>query len=336
MPIVILSNSTPTGNSTTTLQDVVDFTRMYPELEPLVDAAGFSTEKATRIGTRVMAALLAQPFDWKWNRLIYAPFPTISLQQDYAGQGSSLAWISSAAAIDSNNTAPSKPVARIEAVRELPLVSLYASQRPQVCWLPNDQLAYSTWAPNTTFTDPLTVLQNPSNPITQIVDSNGNYQVVTTYGTTGSVAPAWPAAAATAGTQTTDGTVVWTVVAPKGRGIRLGWLPPQSAPVFQINVIGQARPPAFTSLSQTLDPIPDDVAHHFFDGFKAYCWEFTDNPQRFRDEYALWEASLSKATRTDDRERDAAAFYPDQSVMERGGPMTFDIGPAWPFAPFTA
>jgi hypothetical protein len=78
---------------------------------------------------------------------------------------------------------------------------------------------------------------------------------VTTYGTCGLVQPTWPAANAAAGTQTPDGTTVWTVADPQGWGIRILPIPSSTGVSFQFNLIGQQPAIAFTALSQTL-PVP--------------------------------------------------------------------------------
>lgn len=289
--------------------------------------------------------MLGESFPFKFNRINVTPFCTISWEQDYAVPGvTNLSWIEKAWMVDINNTSQPKPIFPLEAVRDLERTSYQYGRPGQVCWLPNDQLMYGTWGaapnnsgqsnpgPNVVYTQPLGALTTPANPISQIKDSNGNLQVLTTFGTCGSTQPTWPAAGAPVGTTTIDGTCIWTVVDPKGQGFRLSPLPPQSGVVYQINVVGQMKPPAFTSFSQTLEPIPDEYAPHFKAGFVAYCYRHSPDPKvrgKFQDEFKLWIASLAKAVRKGDRERDNAGFYPDRSVVESGA--YYNIGPAWPY-----
>lgn len=355
-------------NSTITLQSVVDYARTFPDIAPLISAGGYSTQPALTIASDVMSAIIAPEFPWKWNRFNPTAFFTISWQQDYAslgtgagygtqnyGQGgygagsmTGMAWIEHCWIIDINNTAQPKPIWPLEAVRDLERTSFQFGRPGAICWLPNDQLVYGTWGANTTpnanntgqsnpgpnvvYTNPSGATQTPSNPITQIIDTNGNIQVLTTFGTCGAVQPTWPAAAAQPGTTTTDGTCIWTIADPKGQGFRVSPVPPQTGIVYLVNPVGQLRPPQFTTLAQTLEPIPDDFASYFRAGFVAYCYRHSPDPRvraKFDVEYKLWIASLIEALKKGDRERDSAGFYPTSDIM--GGASAWPLGPAWPY-----
>lgn len=337
------------ANSTTSLQQIVSFCKTFPDLAPLVQTptGGAANQPALTVANDVMTEILSQVFNWKFNRFKLPLFYTNSWQQDYALNTVNLGWMDGDnVLIDINNTQLPKPIWPLQAVKDLPMTSSQYGMPGQVCWLPNDQLVYSTWpGANTTFTTPLGQNSMPSNPITQIQDPNGNFWVVTTYGVTGSVQPSWPttpvyptpaAPTATATTQT-DGTVVWTAINPKGQGIRCNPLPPQTGVVYQFNLFGQYRPYAFsngpfTQLSQTIEPIPDDFASYFRAGFVAYMHDHSlDSKVRAKaPEMKLqWKAALMEARGKSDREADNAGFYPATSILQQ--PFQIFPGPAYPF-----
>src|SRR5260370_6221758 len=103
----------------------------------------------------------------------------------------------------------------------MPVGYLVPGRVAKICWLPNDQLQYGVWGqaqsasvsglnnpgPNVAYTNPLGATQTPDNPTTQIIDTNGNLQILTRYGTCGSSQPSWPVANSAACTGTTDGDV---------------------------------------------------------------------------------------------------------------------------------
>jgi hypothetical protein len=311
------------------------------------------------------------PFAWKFNRFPAMPNPIVgtvmssiggngtfltnSWQQDYAVPGMVLlGWIESAHAININQQSQPKDVIKLEVRRELEKEYLSTSSPSKVCWLANDQRDYGIWGqaaisnatgltnpgPNVVYTFPLGAGATPNNPSTQIVDANGNLWVLTTYGTCGAALPAFPAspnfpsygnplAAATV----TDGTCVWTAVNPKGQGFRICPLPPQTGVVWLIRVVGQLRPPAFTSLQQTLEPIPDDWTRYFRDGFLAQCYRHSVDAKvrmKFDKEYQLWLLGMEAALRQGNQEQNDFGFYPERSIMDVGyqqvGPT-----PAWPW-----
>jgi hypothetical protein len=296
----------------------------------------------------VMTELTAQVFNWRWNRAKMPLFYTNSFQQDYASNTVNLGWLENGVTIDINNTALPKPIWPLEVVRDLPMTSGQYGIPGQVSWLPNDQLQYSVWpGPNSVFTNPLGAVTNaPNNPITQIQDPNGNFWIVTTYGTTGGVQPTWPTtlsyptqnAPNAAATTVTDGSVVWTAINPKGQGIRCNPIPPQTGTVYQFNLFFQYRPFAFsnglfTSFNQTLEPIPDDFIKYFKDGCVAMAYNHSSDKQirgKFQDQYNLWKKSLMDAKMAGDRERENNGFYPAQGVIQRGWGDSY-IGPANPF-----
>lgn len=333
------------GNSTTTLQSVVDHACTFPDIAPVLNitAAGYSNQ-ALNIANDVANDMFTPAFNWKWNRFNITPFYTNSWQQDYCSATLNLAWLESAWLVDINNTAYPKPIYPLETNRDLQRTSAQYGRPFQASWLPNDQLVYGTWGgggpqnpgAGTVYVNPLGAANQPINPLFQIKDTNGNLQLLTTFGTLGSVQPTWPPASSVAGVTTADGTAVWTVVNPKGQGFRLNPLPPQSGVAYQVNLVGQAQQPIFTSFTQTLEPIPDDYAPYFREGFVVQCYRHSPNPatrERFRLEYKLWIDNMTDMIKQADRERESFGFYPTANIMGGCGDGTW--GPSDPYGRYS-
>ena len=155
--------------------------------------------------------------------------------------------------------------------------------------------------------------------------------MLTTFGTCGQSLPAFPASSAPVGTTTSDGTCVWTVVDPRGQGFRLQMIPAQAGVVWQVILRAQYKPVKFTSLTQTLDPMPDDFVHYFQQGFRAYCYQRSPEEKvraKFQAEYALWQKAILDAEGQADREPESYGAYPSNDIM---GPGWTWAGPAWPY-----
>jgi hypothetical protein len=349
------------GNSTTKLQSVVDFARTNPDLSPVLASGGFSQEPALTIANDVAIAMFAQPFNPKWNRIRLPYFYTNSWQQDYAlTNTNNLSWLEYAILIDINSTTEPKDKYNLETNRDLPESSVQYGRPGQVCWLPNDQLIYGTWGGGNTGegsqSNPgpgsvygalvQTAVSQPANPLLQIQDPNGNYWVLTNALTNGCVLgqtqPVWPTTVSyptqtnptAVATTVADGTGIWTAINPKGQGLRLNPIPSQQGKVWQGRVFGQARPPMFTSLSQTLEPIPDDFAGYFRRGFVAYAYMHSKDLKirgKFQDQQKLWMESLITEMKATDRERDNTGLYPSDAIMPSPG-STY-LGPANPYYP---
>lgn len=339
-------------SSTVSLQNVIDDAFRFGDLKPVLQTGGSSMEPALTIANIVMAELCSRQYNWKWNSFLVTPFQTISWQNDYAVPGiTTLGWLENGVVIDINSSQIPKRKFKLEVVKDLQPTSDSYGRPFQVCWLKNALLQYGTWGtglnvpntnytgqtnpgPNVVYTQPLGAATTPSNPITQIKDPNGNYQVLTTYGTCGGSAPSWPAASASAGTTTNDGTCVWTVIDPYGQGFRLQMIPAQAGVVWQVLLRAQNIPVRFTSLAQFLDPLPDDFSQYFMQGFRAYCYQRSPEDKvraKFDTEYKLWLKALVDAQRQDDQEVDSWGAYPSTDFL---GGVDFPYpGPAWPFAP---
>lgn len=350
------------ANSSISLQAIVDDAQSSAELAPCLATGGWSDQPALRVGNTVMTSMLlggpnGQPFNHKWNRALVTPFPTISWQQDYFVPNLvNLGWLESSWANEFTISSQPKPKIQMEAVKDLDTTYSQTGVPFQICWLPNKLLMTGMWGatelqtitgqnnpgPNVVYTNPLTTSNQPINPITQVVDPNGNFWVLTTYGTCGTTQPVWPnpvtyptlTSPNTVASTIADGTVVWTAVNPDGQGFRLSPIPPQTGVVWTINPVYQKRIVQFTSLQQTLDPIPDDYADYFREGFFCQLYRRSPDPKvrtKFKDEWPLWLRSLDMAVRQGNKEMDAFGFFPSSaSVMDVGGAFTW-YGPAMPY-----
>lgn len=339
-------------NSSVYLQDVVDDTMRFGDLRPVLGVAGSSLEPALTIANEVVQELFAQRYNWKFNSFNVTPFQTISWQNDYAIPGlTNLGWLENGVIIDINSTQIPKRKNKLEIVKDLQPTSDSFGRPFQVCWLQNSVLLYGTWGtglnvpntnntgltnpgPSVVYTNPLGGATTPSNPITQIIDGNANLQVLTTYGTCGLVEPTWPAANSAPGTATSDGTCVWTVVDPRGQGLRLQMIPAAAGVVWQVMLRAQYKPPRFTSLQQTLDPIPDDFERYFKQGFRALCYQRSPEAkvrEKFTPEYALWQKAIGEAEGQADREPESYGAYPSGELMTPG---CGNPGPSWPYGTY--
>ena len=326
------------GSSTVTLQSVVNYIAAQGSLSPVLPTGGYSNLVAMANATDVMKDLLARPFNWKWNSFRVAPFYTISWQNDYAFVNlTEVGWLENVNAIDINNTALPKPIYYPEAVRSFPVDAWASSPPERVAWEYNSVLNQGVWPGNSVvYTQPLGAPQTPNNPPTNILDTNGNILILTTYGTTAATGSGPVSATpwnSTSVTTVNDGSCVWTVANPNGQGFRVGPLPPQQGVVYQINVLAQAKPPTFTSMQQSINPIPDEYQGYFREGMIAYTYRSSPDPMmqaRFPLMRQNWLAAMTEACKQGDRERDAARFVPESSIMGSGldgGSM----GPADPY-----
>jgi hypothetical protein len=325
------------GASTVTVQSVVDYISSMGSLAPVLPTGGYSTLSALKNANYVMQEMLAKPFNWKWNSLNLAPFYTISWQNDYWGINiTNIGWLESCEAIDINNTALPKPMYYPEVVRKIERDSWASSPPEQICWLYNANLYPGIYPGNSAvYTNPIGAPQTPNNPPINIVDTNGNWLVLTTFGTTASTGtgPAAPASSLP-GVTVSDGTCVWTVANQQGQGFRLGPLPPQQGVVYQINLVAQAKPPVFPNLKAFINPIPDEYQSYFTDGMIAYTYKISPDPAqqaKFPMMRQAWLAAMLDACKQGDRERDAACFVPASSIMGNDYLGSGSMGPADPY-----
>jgi len=313
---------------------------------------------ANTVVTKMLAGSAdGAPFNWKFNRFNTPSFVTISFQQDYFIPGLlNLGWLENCWAVNINQQTNLKAKYEVECVRDLDVTFLQTGYPGKLCWLPNSMLLAGTWGatplgpttgnlggdqggigknlsglqnpgPNVIYTNPIGLLTQPANATTGIKDPNGNLWVVTTFGTCGATQPVWTnppsfptyASPNTVASTVTDGTTVWTAIDPSSQGFRVNPLPPQTGTAWVFQPIGQQRIPVFTSLQQTLEPIPDDYVEYFKQGFYTQCVRRSADSKvraRFTAENALWMKDLSDCVKQSDREKEDYGFYPGTSVMD--------------------
>ena len=310
------------GNSTTTLQQVLDYASAKGVPIPTQTAAGYGTELAIKLANDVMGDIIAERFNWKWNRATAAAFYTNSWQQDYPQIGlTNLGWLEDADRVDINNTALPKPMRQLTCRRQLSRVSMSWTPVMELCWMYNFQLTFGVWpGPGVVYaplvvTPPAIVQQNP---LMSMVDANGNLLIVTGFGTTGLAAPVLPGNSAE-GTPVTDGSVIWTVASPNSQGFRVHPLPGASGPVWQITPYYQMLLQKLTALSSLINPIPDDYSRIFQTGYEIASKRSSPNPgdrAEGEKEYPLWMKAMKDAAKQGDREADAYGMLPATSVVE--------------------
>lgn len=308
------------GNSNISIQTVVDEVAIIGDLTPVLKSTGgYAAQPALSIANTVMGELLSVRFPWKWNRAKIAPFVLTPLQQDYASVNvNNIGWLENGVRIDINNTQVPPPSWKIAAVRDIEIDHSIGGFPGEFCWFPNDQLECGAWpGPGITYTNPVGQAITNDNKWTNINDAAGNILVLTKYGTTGAVAPAAPSMTGQ-GAVIPDGTCEWTVADPNAQGFRFLPRPPTGGNVWLVRVFAQKKQPTrFINLGQPIDPIPDDYAKWFIDGFIAYAHRYSSNPAviaRFDRMKAAWLDAVAQAARQGDREDEAKGFYPDQSI----------------------
>jgi hypothetical protein len=319
--------------STLNAQILIDYARLFPWTTASIGVSGYSQEPAISFLDDIVKKIMAKANPWKWNMIPAPAFYTQPYQQDYPTsipQGS-MGWLHNCTMIDINNATALPPVQPpINCVQNL-LPTSQCGYPSKINWLINSMAITGVWpGPDVTYVNPL-VSQGggpASNPLTAITDPNGNIQVVTTYGATGSVQPIWPAALSAPGTITQDGGVQWTLIDPNGITFRLDRLATFNSNVWQILPVYQNKPPNIVSLKQTIAPIPDDLSYLVKQGFLAYCYKQVDNA-KFAQEFQQWMQDIQEAMGASDREYQEFGFAPQQSLAG-GGPTTGGYGfPGW-------
>jgi hypothetical protein len=309
------------GNSTTTLQSTFDVAKAKGIPVPTDQPGGYGSRLALKIGNDVMAAIIAERFNWKFNRAIASPFLTNSYQQDYPQIGlTNIGWGEECDKVDINNTSFPKPtnVPGITFVRQLSRTSLCLWPVNQICWLYNQDLNYGTWPGAGVTFYPLIAPVVKQNPIMSMQDANGNLLIVTTFGTTGLTAPVLPANS-TEGTNVTDGTVVWTVVAPMSQGFRVFPLPGATGPVYQLTPYYQMLLQKMTTLDALINPIPEDFNFNFQIGLEIMCKQSSPNPNDRAEGlkmWPLWLRALADIRKQGNREPDSYGAFPADSPVE--------------------
>lgn len=352
------------GNSSYTLQNLVDIARAMGDLAPTLPTGGAYETIALSAINDAMTAMLAgsskgSQFNFKFNRILIPPFFINSWQQDYASSVVNLGWLESCGAYNTSSTQYPKPYRVIEVKRDVLLTNAQTGNLAKIAWMQNDTLQYGVWGqtqsvsltglqnpgPGVTYVDPTGMTALPANPTTQVRDAFKNLWIVTGYGTCGNtnpfitnLNPVFPSLAnlSQVATTATDGGVTWTAVNPKGQGFRLNPMPTQTGPVWEVQPVGQARVQQFTTLDQFLEPVPDDYFAYLKTGFFCQCYRFHPDPKqrgKYQTEFALWMQALDNAVRQGSREEDDWSFVPTSNVMDTGWAFN-PVNPAMPYGPW--
>ncbi|SRR6266403_325695 len=273
-----------------------------------------------------------------------------------AGSLLNMSWLERGVGFDINNSAQPKPYVRIECGRQLPqMTASYTGGAGlgdpgfRANWFPNRTLYYGTWGQTnvgggtlgnnpvagSVYTSPTGTHSQPNNPVTQIIDANGNFLLLTTYGTEGSTAPLAARNAVPGTTASGVGaTTVWTVLDPNGWGFRFMPVPSQTGSQWQFNLTAQMKPVRFVSLSQTLSPLPDEMEPHFREGFLAQLYRRSPEKSvyaKFEHAWKIWEDALNKLRVKEDRELEENKFIPSRTVFGAARSRNNFQGGAWPF-----
>lgn len=273
-----------------------------------------------------------------------------------AGPLVNLSWLERGVAFDINNSAIPKPFVRIECGRQLPQqTATYTGAAGlgdpgfRCNWFPNRTLYYGTWGAanvgtgtlgnnpvaNSVYTQPLGNNSQPHNPITQIIDANGNFLLLTGYGTEGSAAPLAPRNACPGTTVSGLGaTTMWTVLDPNGWGFRFSPVPSQTGTEWQMNLVAQMKPIRFVSLNQTLGPLPDEFEPFFREGFIAQCYRRSPEKAvfaKFKTEWELWQKALNDMRVKEDAELEENKFIPSRTIFGAARSRNNFQGAAWPY-----
>ena len=352
------------GNQATTLtvQQLANQLKSNPEFYNILGgAAGYSTEPCLTLANEIMCRILAENMPWKWNRALFPPFLTVSLQQDYVSNITDVGWLENAWRVDinnstSNNNGAPKPIFNLETVRDDPATS--AQGVPfNISFVPNSISFMGLWQPNTVYGCGYGVTQTPRTPIQQFIDVNGNILYLDStqlglniespgftgttiplvtpnpYGTSGAVQPAAPPNA-TPGSQVIDGTVTWTVADPAGYALRLTPTPALNGLCWWIPCQYQVAPPAIPTMQTSLAPLPTQILYLFRQGMRA-ALRRENGSKDANTSYAEWEETLMKAVRAGDRQQEDYRMYPETGMMGGYNPWmdNLNIGPAYPFTP---
>ena len=354
------------GNSSKTLQDLVDIARAMTDIAPTLPTGGEYEVVALSCINDAITSMLAgsskgSQFNFKFNRILIVPFFINSYQQDYAQNNINIGWLESAGAYCTSSTQTPKPFSPLECKRDVLITTSMSYGIAKIQWIANKDMQYAVWGqsvadsligligpgPGVEYMDPQGQPSMPLNPCTQVQDAFGNFWALTTYGTCGATNPfttnqnpnnQYPTLLNPTASPITvdDGSVVWTAINPDGQGFRINPMPGQTGPVWQIQPVAQQRIPQFTSLQQYLEPVPDDYFTYLKAGFICYCYQFHPDPKimgKFEEKYKLWMKALDSAVRQGSREEDDWGFTPGSNVMDTGFCWN-PVNPAQPYGPW--
>src|SRR5579859_4918350 len=116
------------GNSSFTLQNLVDIARTRGDIAPALPVGGsYETIALSAINDAITWLLSGSakgsPYNWKFNRINVPPFFINSYQQDYASNNVNLGWLESCGAYNTSSTQFPKPFRTIEVKKDVLLTN---------------------------------------------------------------------------------------------------------------------------------------------------------------------------------------------------------------------
>ena len=343
---------------TQTVQDVAKQLKSNPEFYNLLGgAAGYSTEPMLTVSNEILSRILAENMPWKWNREIWPPFLTTSLQQDYISNVTDIGWLEDGWIVDINNSTSNanqapKPIRPLETVRDIPAASVQ-SVPFQVCFIPNTDAVFGIWQPNAAYGCGYGVARVPTTPIQQFVDANGNFLFIDSsqlglniespgytgttltppgffpYGVSGSTQPEAPVNA-TPGTMVQDGTVTWTVADQNGFALRFLPLPALNGLCWYVVCRYQMAPPNLPTMQTSFSPLPMQMMYLLRAGIRAALTR-ENNLAKGQEMYAEWEEQLMRALRAADRQQEENVLMCQQTILGNSYQSWQTLGAANPY-----
>jgi hypothetical protein len=177
------------GNSTIKLGTVFNVIAARGIPDPRGGPSGYGDQLALECANEVMADIVCERYNQKWNRAYANPFYTNSFQQDYpqlAQPGGIIGWGEDGDVVDINNTYIPKPMSNIKWRRGLSRTNVSRWWPENLCWMYNNELEIAVWPGPGIVIYPLLGTSAPGgqNPILNMRDANGNILIVTGFGTT--------------------------------------------------------------------------------------------------------------------------------------------------------
>jgi len=140
--IPAISFATNIGNSTTQIQDCLDYCQTFADLNSSIPVAGYSVKKVIQVANAVMKQFLSSRLKWLFNRRTLPIGITNSWQQDYATNLSDVAFLQDSFLLEINNTSNPRPIWPVEVVQNAPETTHQYGRPGQMAVMYNRDLQY--------------------------------------------------------------------------------------------------------------------------------------------------------------------------------------------------
>jgi hypothetical protein len=337
------------GNSTVTVNQVIQYAQQHTALMPLTGVGGVANEPALSIANDTLSELLAEAFPWKFNRAEMPVFVTTPFKQDYKVSGACAFTITGGGvAIDlttNNGITQSISTVTVKLLESCQNVfnvgdTIYLAGVTQTAiaavFTPGQGVATSSgWSNGFTITSIATNYLSFTFTYAPAISTDGA-PGITDFG--------WMESATMIQTGNTSvNPTVWylqavrnlepasmvaipdriSVIQDLGTGIlriRLRYLP--SSQPLTISVVYQKKPTLIASTGATWAPFPDNLIFCVRQMFVAMAYRFAESPKE-AEEYQKAIAMAVKASGADDREASEEYITPDQSLLRGFGYSSF-------------